>query len=47
MLIAFTYANLAVSMAQVDGAKHSGLSQMVKQVCNKGNQEHIKLRLTI
>ena len=47
MLIAFTYANLVVSMAQVDGAKHSSLSQMVKQVCNTGNQEYIKLCLMI
>ena len=47
MLIAFMHANLVVSMAQVDGAKPSSLSQTVKQVCNTGNQEYIKLCLTV
>ena len=47
MLMAFTYANLVVSIAQVDGAKDSSLSQMVKQVCNMGNWEYIKLCLMI
>ena len=47
MLIAFTYANLVVSMAQVNGAKHSGLAQMVKQVCNTGNWEYIELHLMV
>ena len=47
MLIDFAYANLVVSMAQVDGAKDSSLSQVVKQVCNVGNRKYIKLHLTI
>ena len=47
MLIAFTYVNLVVSMAQVDGAKHSTLSQTVKQVCNMGNREDIELCLMV
>ena len=41
MFVTFTYANLVVSMAQVDGAEHSGLAQTVKQVCNTGNWEYI------
>ena len=47
MLVAFMYANLVVSMAQVDGAKNSSLSQVVKQVCNMGNQEYIELCLIV
>ena len=47
MLIAFMFANLVVSMAQVYGAKHSSLSQMVKQVCSTGNREYNKLCLMI
>ena len=47
MRIAFMYANLVVSMAQVDGAKDSGLAQVIKQVCYTGNQEYIELCLTI
>ena len=47
MLIAFMYANLVVSMAQVNGAKDSSLSQVVKQVRNMGDCEYIKLRLMI
>ena len=47
MLITFTYANLMVSMAQVNGAKNRSPAQMVKQVYNSQNREHIKLCLTI
>ena len=46
-VLCFTYANLVVSMDQVDGAKHRSLSQMVKQVYNMGNWEYIELCLTI
>ena len=45
MLIAFTYANLVVIMAQVDGVKGSSLSQVIKQVCNLWNWKHIELCL--
>ena len=47
MLIAFMYVNLVVSMAQVDGAKDSSLSQAAKQVSNMGNQEYIELCLMV
>ena len=47
MLIALTYANLVVSMAQVNGAKDSGLAQKIKQVSNTWNWEYIKLCPTI
>ena len=47
MLIAFTYANLAVSMAQVDEAKDSSLAYAIKQVSNMWNWEDIKLCLAI
>ena len=47
MVIAFAYAKLVESMAQVNGAKDSSLAQMVKQVRNSWNQECMKLCLTI
>ena len=47
ILIAFTYANLVVSMAQADRAEDSSLAQVIKQVCNMRNWECIKLCLMI
>ena len=47
MLIAFTYVNLVVIMAQSDGTKHSILVQTIKQVSNAQNWEYIELCLAI
>ena len=47
MLVTFADANLMVSMAKVDRAKHCCFAKSVKQVGNTWYREHIELRLTI
>ena len=47
MLVAFMYANLVVSMAQVDGAEYCNLTETVKQVHNLQYWEDIELCLAI
>ena len=47
MLIAFMYANLMVSMAQVNGAENGCLTQPVEQVSNTRYREHIESRLAV
>ena len=47
MLIAFMYANLVVSMAQVDGAEDCCLTQPIEQVCNAWYREYIKPGLRV
>ena len=47
MLVAFMYANLVVSMTQVDRTEYSSLAQMVKQVQSLWYWEYIKLCLVI
>ena len=46
MLVGFAYANLMVSMAQVDGAEDCCFTQPVKQVSNTC-REHIEPRLQV
>ena len=46
-LVALTYANLVVSMAQVDGAEDSCLTQPVEQVSNTRYGEYIEPGLAV
>ena len=46
-LVALAYANLVISMAQVDGAEYCCLTQPVKQVSNTQYREYIEPHLTV
>ena len=41
------YANLMVSMAQVDGAEYGCLTQLIKQVSNTRYGKHIEPSLAV
>ena len=47
MLMLWLNAYLMVRRRQIDTAKHPSLAQLIQQVGNPGNREHIELSLLI